>query len=320
MDAHPTVWSCLASGQSRRSRPPAGRAAPCRHRMHAALGLHVSEDPPVKLQIAAYTAAWQSGNFCCMMAACCLGSCSRWISSCSPFICSWSPGKNTATACVGRCAGQGGAAGQLTLRGLSHLWCPLVVRGGHHYFVCSATCSLEHLKGSHLQQLIWLSQTSAMFDLACCRLTRISGYMMDSFSQMAQGFHGRVAELQEVALLRVDGKLLLSCCTVQAMPESLERYQTCCCRCHSGAACCRHRCTRGERPKQCMPGNWPRGSSTHLSILSAGKRACSGATAGRHQAQHCQRAQGNPSGRVLLGVTGLRLAALQLSAVHPLPL
>ena len=33
MDAHLTVWSCLASGQSRQSRPPAWRAAPCRHRM-----------------------------------------------------------------------------------------------------------------------------------------------------------------------------------------------------------------------------------------------------------------------------------------------
>ena len=46
--------------------------------------------------------------------------------------------------------------------------------------------------------------------------------MADSFSQMVQGFQNRVSELQEVALLRVDGKLLPSCCTVQAIPESLK--------------------------------------------------------------------------------------------------
>ena len=44
--------------------------------------------------------------------------------------------------------------------------------------------------------------------------------MADSFSQMAQGFHNRVTELQEVALLRVDGKLLSSCCTVAGKSRS----------------------------------------------------------------------------------------------------
>ena len=39
------------------------------------------------------------------------------------------------------------------------------------------------------------------------QLTRNPGLIMaDSFSQMAQEFHNRVAEIQEVALLRVDGK------------------------------------------------------------------------------------------------------------------
>ena len=30
----------------------------------------------------------------------------------------------------------------LTLRGLTHLWCPWVLRGGQQHFVCSARCSL----------------------------------------------------------------------------------------------------------------------------------------------------------------------------------
>ena len=90
------------------------------------------------------------------------------------------------------------------------------------------------------------SQTNAALTLhAGSVLSRISGLMADSFSQMAQGFHNRVAELQEAALLRVDGKLLPSCSPVQATAKPQHRSQSWCCRCHSGAACRRHRCTRG---------------------------------------------------------------------------
>ena len=66
-----------------------------------------------------------------------------------------------------------------------------------------------------------------------------------------------------------------------------------------------------------MPGIKAWGCCAYRSIPAAGQCACSGAATGGHQAKHCQRAQGHPSGRVLLAVMGLRPAARQLRAVCP---